>query len=126
MSNKCKITIKDIEIIIKLLDTKTSQKIWDKLPYQSTIKKWGKEIYFEIDVNADLERNSKKIITSGEIVFWPAGKCIAIGYGRTPLSIGNEIRLADNCNVWGITNSDLNNLDYLNDEEEIFITKEYG
>tara|TARA_B100001057_G_scaffold73099_1_gene67395 strand:- start:44 stop:424 length:381 start_codon:yes stop_codon:yes gene_type:complete len=125
MSNKCKITIKDIEIIIKLLDTKTSQKIWDKLPYQSTIKKWGKEIYFEIDVNADLERNSKKIITSGEIVFWPAGKCIAIGYGRTPISISNEIRLADNCNVWGITNSDLNNLDYLNDDEEIFITKEY-
>ena len=126
MSNKCKITIKDIEIIIKLLDTKTSQKIWDKLPYQSTIKKWGKEIYFEIDVKADLERNSKQIITSGEIVFWPAGKCIAIGYGRTPISISNEIRLADNCNVWGITNSDLKNLDYLNDEEEIFITKEYG
>ena len=60
MYNKCKITIKDIEIIIKLLDTKTSQKIWDKLPYQSTIKKWGKEIYFEIDVNADLEKNSKR------------------------------------------------------------------
>lgn len=124
MSKKCKITIKDIEIIVELLDTETSKKIWDKLPYQSTLKKWGKEIYFDIDVNASLEKNSKNIINSGEIVFWPSGRCIAIGYGQTPLSISDEIRLADNCNVWGFSDSDLNNLDYLNDDDEVFITKE--
>ena len=32
------------------------QGLWDKLPYQSTLKKWGKEIYFDIDVNASLEK----------------------------------------------------------------------
>ena len=124
MYKKCKITIKDIEIIVELLDTNTSKKIWDELPCQSTLKKWGKEIYFDIDVNASLEKNSKNIITSGEIVFWPAGRCIAIGYGQTPLSINNEIRLADYCNVWGLSDSDLNNLDHLNDDDEVFITKE--
>ena len=58
----------------------------------------------------ELEKNAKDVINFGEIVYWSAGKAIAIGFGKTPISVESEIRLADKCNVWGTTSFDLKKL----------------
>ncbi|MAH78509.1 MAG: hypothetical protein CMP41_01100 [Rickettsiales bacterium] len=123
MSKKCKISIRDISIIVELKRTETAKKIWDILPFHSKISTWGKEIYFDCEVQVSLEEESKSIINYGEIVFWPSGSCIAIGYGKTPISIDDEIRLADRCNVWGISNSNLNFLNYCSDGDIVLIEK---
>ena len=80
-------------------------------------------IYFYTDVVANKEPNAKSIIELGEIADWPTGKAIAIGYGKTPISQKDEIRLADDCNIWGETNFDLKKLESISEGKPIKIEK---
>ena len=123
MQKKCKICIKNYEIIVDLNDTETAEKIWDSLPINSKINVWGEEIYFYVSVSADLANDANAVINLGEIVYWSAGKAIAIGFGKTPISQGNEIRLADKCNVWGKTNFDLKKLVNINSGCDVLVEK---
>ena len=120
---KCKITIDKIIFEVVLFDSPTAFKIWNSLPLSSNVKTWGKEIYFHTDVVASKEPDAKSLIEFGEIAYWPAGKVIAIGFGKTPISQNDEIRLADDCNVWGKTNFDLKNLDNITEGKLIKIEK---
>ena len=93
--------IKSKQIKINLLDTNTAHLICKSLPITSKIQKWGEEIFFNTNLIIPLEKNAKEVVNLGEIAFWTEGSAIAIGYGRTPASTGDEIRLVSPCNVWG-------------------------
>ena len=110
-------------IKIKFFDTYTAQVIYSKLPIVSKINFWGNEVYFFTDLNIKLEYNSRHIVRKGELAYWPEGGAIAIGYGPTPISKGNEIRLASDCNIWGETEFDLGKLNNLESNQKIAITK---
>ena len=60
---KCKICIKNYEIIVDLNNTNTAEKIWENLPITSNVNVWGEEIYFYIPVSAEIERDAKAVIT---------------------------------------------------------------
>ena len=66
---------------------------------------------------------AKEIIQLGEIVYWPTGKVIAIGFGKTPISLGDEIRLASKCNVWANTSFDLKKLVNVRQGEKVLVEK---
>ncbi len=80
---------KKVEGTLKL--TKTASVIFSRLPIKSNVNLWGKEIYFYVDIQVELE-DGKEIVEIGDIAYWPDGPAICIFFGPTPVSKGNEIR----------------------------------
>ena len=98
---KIKIKIGKVEIFATLKETATAGKVLAALPLTSSAQTWGEEVYFQVPVSAALEAEAKQVVVPGTVCFWTQGKCLALPYGRTPISKGTECRLADRCNILG-------------------------
>ena len=98
---KLRMTIGPVNLDAELFDTATADAIYAKLPFTSTASTWGDEVYFATPVHVRKELDAKDVMQAGELAFWVEGDSIAIGFGPTPVSRGNEIRLASRTNIWG-------------------------
>jgi len=123
MTRNVEITINEHKIQASLLDTPTADAVFAQLPFESTAQTWGDEVYFSTPVsNQKLEQDAKDVVQMGELAFWVEGNCIAIGFGPTPISQGDEIRLAARTNIWAHTEYDLRALKNVQQGDQITVS----
>ncbi|WP_031071832.1 cyclophilin-like fold protein [Streptomyces sp. NRRL S-118] len=87
-------------------ETPTSKALAGVLPITSTARSWGEEVYFDTPVSTALEADARQVVEPGTVAFWTEGDALALPYGPTPVSRGDECRLASRCNVLGRLDGD--------------------
>ncbi|MFI6049814.1 cyclophilin-like fold protein [Streptomyces violascens] len=89
-----------------LEETPTSKALAGALPIISTAHTWGEEVYFDTPVSPAREADARQVVEPGTVAFWTDGDALALPYGPTPISRGEECRLASPCNVLGRIDGD--------------------
>jgi hypothetical protein len=87
-------------------ETPTSTALAGALPITSTAHTWGEEVYFDTPVSPAPEPSAQQVVEPGTVAFWTDGDALALPYGPTPISRGQECRLASPCNILGRVDGD--------------------
>ena len=81
--------------------------LWEALPIRGRAQTWGDEIYFRIPVEEPEDAGEgEEVVPLGSIGFWPPGNALCFFFGRTPMSVGDEIRPASAVHVMGMIEED--------------------
>ncbi|MGR3178214.1 MAG: cyclophilin-like fold protein [Candidatus Anammoxibacter sp.] len=123
MGRKIKISFSSCELEVELFNTPTADEIYKNIPFESKTSTWGKEVYFSTPVQVTKEADARDVVEPGELAFWVEGNSIAIGFGQTPISHGDEIRLATKTNIWATTTSDVKQLGSVKNGEIVKIER---
>ena len=101
------------EVTAHLRDTPTAKRLLAVLPCQAGANTWGEEVYFEVPVSAALEPDARQVVDPGTVCFWAEGGSLALPFGPTPVSKGDECRLVTRCNVLGKIEGDPRRLEQI-------------
>ena len=110
------------EIFAELQDTATSNALMSALPFESSASTWGEEVYFSTPVRVELEADAREVVDPGTVCFWVQGNALALPFGPTPASRGDECRLVTRVNVLGAIEGDPRQLSQIADGDEIRVS----
>jgi hypothetical protein len=116
-----RISTSSLELSAELDDTPTARALVAALPRESTARTWGDEVYFDVGVDAALEPGARQVVDPGTVCFWIEGRSLAIPFGPTPISEGDESRLVTRVNVIGRVLGDATVLRGVRDGDRIVV-----
>lgn len=102
---RIRITAGDVQVTAALNDSATAAQVWDALPFEASCSVWGDEIYFRIP-ELEPEDGAVDVVDMGAVAYWPPGSALCVFFGRTPASVGDEIRPASAVNALGAIEGD--------------------
>lgn len=110
------------EIFAELQDTPTSKALLSALPFESSASTWGEEVYFSTPLSVKLEADAREVVDAGTVCFWVQGNSLALPFGPTPVSHGDECRLVTRVNVLGAIEGDPRQLAKIADGDQIRVS----
>jgi hypothetical protein len=106
MGRLIRIIAGSVELEAELSDTECAGAIYEALPIDTAFNTWGEEFYFDIPVSRELDDTATTSVKVGDIGYWPPGSALAIFYGRTPASTGDDPVPASEVNLVGSIRGD--------------------
>lgn len=100
-TKRIKITIGGVAVEVELKPTRTAQAIYDVLPVEAKVNQWGEEFYCQFPGVKDYRETATTNVKVGDVAYWGLGGALAVFFGRTPMSIGEDPVPADRVNVVG-------------------------
>jgi len=113
------ITWRSGKVVAELSDTPTAAQLLAALPCRASANTWGDEVYFSVPLKVRLESGAQQVVDPGTVCYWVDGSSLALPFGPTPASKGNECRLVTRCNVLGKIVGDPQQLKTVRDGDEI-------
>jgi hypothetical protein len=111
-----------ISLEAELTDNETAKEIFEALPIEGKVNRWGEEIYFAIPVSLPEASFARQEMQVGELGYWPPGSAFCIFFGPTPASHDETPRAASNVNPFGRILGDTGTLTSVTDGETITLT----
>lgn len=100
-SERIKITIGGIHVMAELKPNRTAQAVVNALPVTAPANQWGEEFYCRMEGVKDFRETATTQVKVGDVAFWGMGGMLAVFFGRTPMSLGEDPVPADRVNVIG-------------------------
>lgn len=110
------------EIFARLQDTPSAKALLAALPFESNANTWGEEVYFSAPVSVKLEPDAREVVEPGTVCFWVQGSSLALPYGPTPASRGDECRLVSRVNILGALEGDPQKLADISDGDLVSVS----
>ncbi len=85
--------------LLKDKNPKTCEAIWDALPLEVELSRWGEELYGRIPLDIN-EEDSQLECEVGDIGYWMSGNGFCIFFGKTPASTSDKPKAASAVNIF--------------------------
>jgi hypothetical protein len=87
---RIRITFSQVAVTATLDDSQSAQLLRDAIPFESTAKRWGDEVYFETPITTG-EEQPQADVPAGTVAYWPPGRALCLFFGQKPYSPVNVV-----------------------------------
>jgi hypothetical protein len=123
MPTPIRVVVGSVTLDAELSDTPCARAVAEALPIEASISTWGDEFYFSVPVRQSADDTATLEVKVGDIGYWPPGEALAIFFGPTPASTGDDPVPASDVNVVGRILGDARSLKNVARERSIRIER---